>query len=215
MNSRPKHSQDAAELGGAQLDDADARYHRLTRNNSVLILVDVQIGPLWELEFATSRRRVAELAGVARRLDLPVVATTITPESWGPIIPELAELVADESVVVRGAVNAWDEREVRRAIDSTDRTKLIIAGSVLDGAVADCALAADRAGYDVYVPIDASGQSSHAGVVRLCRGGAIITTTALVIRDLLSDRTGARRAAERLSAGDMLRQRLRTWRLGG
>ena len=195
------------------------RYVRLTPSNALLVLIDQQIGPLWELEYAASRRRVVDLATVGRRLALPIVMTAIAPETWGPIIPELAEVLDGIPVAERCSVNAWDDAGVRRAIEEGGRTKLIISGSVLDVAVAMCAQSAARAGYEVYVPIDASGQASHAAVSRLCREGIIITTTALVASELLTgradERQGSRIGVERLSPDEALKRRLRTWRLRG
>jgi hypothetical protein len=198
----------------------DASYDRLTRDNAVLLLIDHQIGPLWELEFTASRRRVVELATVARRLDIPTVVSAIAPESWGPIIPELRAVLPNCSITVRRMVNAWLEPSVRGAVEATGRKKLVIAGSVVEVAVAMCALAASGAGYEVYTPIDASGQSSHPAVARMSRAGIIITTTSLVLDEILADRAGAKgRAArresanvEQLSAGELLKRRLRTSR---
>ena len=195
-------------------------YDRLTADNVVVVLIDHQIGPLWELEFNASRRRVVELATVAERLGIPTIVTAIAPENWGAIIPELRAVLGDGSVIVRRMVNAWEEPRVRRAVESTGRKKLIIAGSVVEVAVAMCALAASGAGYEVYTPIDASGQSSHPAVAGLARAGVIVTTTSLVVNEILSDSTssmgrmirGDVTRTEHMSAGEILRRRLRSCR---
>src|SRR5205085_4328857 len=195
-------------------------YDRLTADNAVVLLIDHQIGPLWELEFNASRRRVVELATVAERLGIPTIVTAIAPDNWGPIIPELRAVVGDGSVIVRRMVNAWDEPRVRRAVESTGRKKLILAGSVVEVAVAICALAASGTGYEVCTPIDASGQSSHAAVAGLSRAGVIVTTMSLVVNEILSDSTssmgrmnrGDVTTTEHMSAGEILRRRLRSCR---
>ena len=195
-------------------------YDRLTADNVVVVLIDHQIGPLWELEFNASRRRVVELATVAERLGIPTIVTAIAPENWGAIIPELRAVLGDGSVIVRRMVNAWDEPRVRRAVESTGRKKLILAGSVVEVAVAMCALAASGTGYEVCTPIDASGQSSHAAVAGLSRAGVIVTTMSLVVNEILSDSTSSRGrvihsevvATEPMSAGEILRRRLRSCR---
>ena len=195
-------------------------YDRLTGDNAVLLLIDHQIGPLWELEFNATRRRVVELATLAERVGIPTIVTAIAPENWGPIIPELRAVLADRAASVRRMVNPWDDPKVRRAVESTGRKKLIIAGSVVEVAVAMCALAAAGAGYEVYTPLDASGQSSHPAVARLSRAGVIITTTSLVVSEIVSDTASSRArairgdspGAERLSAGEILKRRLRTSR---
>lgn len=200
----------------------DASYECLTRKNALLLLIDHQIGPLWELEFASTRRRVVDLARFARELRVPTVVTAVAPETWGPIIPELQHVVGDESVIVRQMVNAWEEPRIRDAIEASGRRKLVLAGGIADVAVAVCALAAVGAGYEVYSPIDASGQCSHRALVRLSRAGVIVTTTSLVVNELAGDdwatraRTmrGEAQSPVRPSDGEMLRRRLRAARRG-
>ena len=223
LNPRPSARDDQEGAVDATMTTTAAlgtSYDRLTRENAVLLLIDHQIGPLWELEFNASRRRVVELAGVASRLAMPTIVTAIAPENWGPIIPELRRVLRDSAVTVRRMVNAWDEPRVRHAVESTGRKKLVIAGSVVEVAVALCALSASAAGYEVYTPIDASGQSGHPAVTRLSRAGVIVTTTSLVVNELLSDPTNPRAhrirgdaaGGEQLPAVEILKRRLRTSR---
>ena len=167
----------------------DSSYDPLTRHNAALLLIDYQVGPLWEPESADARRRVTELARVARGLGVPTILTTIAPERWGPIIPELAAECAGSPLIVRHSVNAWEDPRVRAAVQSTDRTKLIVAGSAAEVGVALFALAARDAGYDVYAPADASGQFSHRVVLRLSQAGVIVTTASLVATELTDDPT--------------------------
>jgi Isochorismatase family len=160
----------------------------LTPNNSALLLIDHQIGPLWELEFADTRRAVVELASFATRARLPTIVTAIDPESWGPIIPEVSEALEEAPHLVRTTINAWDDPIVREAIDCLGRTKLVIAGGAGAVGLALCALSARRAEYDVYAPIDASAEFTHELVTRLSRDGVIVTTTKLVITELAGGR---------------------------
>jgi len=86
---------------------------------------------------------------------------------------------------------------------SAARTKLIIAGSATEVAVVLCALAAAGGGYDVYVPIDASGQPTHRALVRLSRASVVVTTTSLVASELMhdeADEVSAQRRRNALSA---------------
>lgn len=161
-----------------------SQMEKLTADNAVLLLVDHQIGPLWELEFSGVRQRAAELARVARERGIPTIITAMDPEELGWIIPELTIVQPDAPVVVRSAVNAWDEPTIRGAIEATGRTKLVIAGSATEVGVVLCALAAADAGYDVYAPVDASGQPSHRALARLSGAGVTVTTTSLVLSEL-------------------------------
>lgn len=185
----------------------DPSHDRLTTDNACILLIDHQIGPLWELEFAEPRRRVVELATAARRLQLPTIITAIGLEMLGPIIPELTAANEEAPHLVRSDVNAWEDLAVRRAVEATGRTKLIIAGSAAHVGVALCAKSAVDAGYDVYAPIDASAQFSHAASVWLARAGVIITTVSLVTAEL--ETLHARRRGRGSMSHEYLTQRAR------
>ncbi|HEY2374913.1 MAG TPA: isochorismatase family protein [Gemmatimonadaceae bacterium] len=162
----------------------DSSYDRLTSDNACVLLIDHQIGPLWELEFGEARRRVVELANTARRFRLPTIITAIGIETLGPVIPELTAALGEAPHVARRAVNPWDDSRIRGGIESTRRKKLIVAGSAADVGVTLCAKSAIAADYEVYVPIDASAHFSHATSSWLSRAGAIVTTVTLVSNEL-------------------------------
>lgn len=166
----------------------DGTYERLTTQNTAVLLIDHQIGPLWELEFAPTRRAVVSFAALARQLDLPTIITAIGVETWGAVIPELSDAFPEAPHIVRSAVNAWDDPSIQSAIEASGRKKLLIAGGAAELGVAFCALAAARDGYQVYVLIEASAQLSHAAIVRLARAGVIVTTTALVASEIVRRR---------------------------
>lgn len=172
----------------------DRSYTRLTSQNAAMLLIDHQIGPLWELEFAETRRAVAALALVAQRLRLPTVITAIGVETWGAIIPELTEAFTAAPHIVRDSVNAWEEHRVRTAIERANRKKLIIAGGAGAPSITLCALSAASAGYDVYCVIDASAQLGHDAIARLSRDGIIVTTTSVVSTEVLGEHAMRRRS---------------------
>ncbi|HKW46200.1 MAG TPA: isochorismatase family protein [Gemmatimonadaceae bacterium] len=162
----------------------DAFYDRVTRDNACVLLIDHQIGPLWELEFAEARRRVVELATAARGLRIPTLITAIGVDRLGPVIPELTAAFEEAPHVARNVVNAWEDPRIRGAIERTERKKLIIAGSAADVGVALCARSAIESGFSVYVPMDASAQFSHATSSWLSRAGAIVTTVSLIVNEI-------------------------------
>ena len=163
-------------------------YDELTPENVVFLFIDQQLVPLWDLEFAELRRNVFRLAQSATSFGVPTVVTTIATEQWGPVIPELMVAAPESTFVERSTVNAWDDSGVRRAVErggSTGRrTKLVISGSITEIGVAMCAIAAARAGYEVYAVLDASGQSTHRALLGMLDAGVIVTTTALVVREM-------------------------------
>jgi len=187
---RPRIASDSDEVytNDASLIAIDTTYERMTTQNTAVLLIDHQIGPLWELEFAPTRRAVVTLATLARQLGLPTVITAIGVETWGAVIPELSDAFPEAPHIVRGAVNAWDDLTIQTAVRDTRCKKLLIAGGAAELGVAFCALSAARAGYQVYVVIDASAQLSHAAISRLAAAGVIATTASLVAAEIVHRR---------------------------
>jgi nicotinamidase-related amidase len=138
----------------------DATYDRLTRDNAVLLLVDHQVGLVAGSRYPEPqdlRKNVVGLTRASKILGVPIVATTMSDGMFGPIFPELAELLKDREIIDRSKVNPFDEPRITSSIKKTGRSKVIIAG--VDTAVCTCfpAISARNAGYAAYAAIDASG----------------------------------------------------------
>jgi isochorismate hydrolase len=106
---------------------------RLTRDNATVVLVDHQVGlysGVRDIPVGELKHNVVALATAAQVLGLPLVVTTTAADSmWGPVIPELAEVLPEGLLVIdRSTVNAWDDPRVVQAIRATGRNKLIITG---------------------------------------------------------------------------------------
>src|SRR5262245_46997003 len=157
----------------------------LTRDSSVLLLIDYQIGPLWETDAAQLRRDVAVLAKVASGLGIPTILTAFACDDWGSIIPELTGVTPSALVIQRSVLDPWSVTRVRQAIEATGRTDLIIAGLATEMCVARAALGATHDGYRVYAVLDASGhfsrQAAAAAILRMRAGGAVIANWATVL----------------------------------
>ena len=174
---------------------SDTAYRPLTSANAAVLLVDHQIGPLWELEFAATRGAVVALARLAERMRLPTVISAIGVETWGAVIPELSDAYPSAPHIVRANVNPWDEPRVRTAIEQSRRRKLVIAGGAGAPSVNLCALSAMRAGYEVYCALDASANLGHDAIARLALAGVISTTTSLLASEILSGQARRLRAS--------------------
>jgi nicotinamidase-related amidase len=130
-------------------------YDFSTSDNAALLLIDHQVG-LMQLTRDMSpeefRNNLLGLAKTAKLFELPVILTTSV--DWGPngpILPELKELFPDIEVLRRpGVINAWRWPEFRKAVDSLERKKLIIAGMTDSTCLQFPALDAVTEGYDVH-----------------------------------------------------------------
>ncbi len=140
-------------------------YEPLTRQNTAVLLVDHQIGLLTgvrDIDVPELKHNVVALAKAAKALDVPVIVTsTLRDGMWGHTIPELAEVVAEDAIIDRSTVNAWDDQRVREAVRATGATRLIIAGVSLEVCAAFPAVAALADGYQTYVA-ELSAQAAEA-----------------------------------------------------
>jgi hypothetical protein len=77
--------------------DHSKPYAPLTADNAALILVDHQVGLMTgvrDYEAGELKHNVVALAKAAKALRIPTVTTTTARDSmWGPIFPELVEVV--------------------------------------------------------------------------------------------------------------------------
>lgn len=166
-------------------------YDRLSGNNAVLLVIDHQVGLLWDANPPALKRNVLALAKAATLLGVPSVITATLPEHWGPTLPELQGALANTPAIRRTTVNAWSDPAVRSAVLATGRRKLVITGSSADTSVALTALAAASEGYDVYVAIDATGSllgdSTITGTLRMLEAGITVANTGALVIEMLGD----------------------------
>lgn len=170
-------------------------YETLTPENTAVLLIDHQAGlflGVQSMEQLLLRNNVLALAKAARALDLPTVLTTssvLGPN--GPTIPELAAVFPDLTPLDRSPINLWDDDATRAAVEATGRQKLVMAAITTDVCLVLPALAALKAGYDVYAVLDASGTWSAAAeaaaIARLAQAGAICTNWISVVAELKRD----------------------------
>jgi nicotinamidase-related amidase len=167
---------------------------RLTRDNALLFLVDHQVGlytGVRDIDVGELKHNVVGLTRAALALKLPVVVTTTTERMWGPLIPELQEVLPGVSRIERTTVNAWDDRRVVDAIEATKRKKLVITGISTDVCLAFPAITALALGYSSYAVIDASGGFSRTqvdmGVLRMVQAGVIPVGYSNVAVEILGD----------------------------
>ena len=134
------------------MPDSVRAYQPLTSENAALVLVDHQIGLMTGVrDYSTGelKHNVVSLARAARALNLPIIVTTTARDSmWGPTFPELVEALPGVKIIDRSTVNAFDDPTVAKAIERTERKKLIFAGLSLEVCAAFPAIAAVGKGYE-------------------------------------------------------------------
>lgn len=163
----------------------------LRGDRSVLLLIDHQVGPLWELESRAVRLAAVRLASAATFLRVPIIVTASECDLRGPVITELLSASRTRRPIERECVNAWGHSAVRHAVEATGRSQLIVAGLHVEHAVALTAVAAAGDGYDVTIALDSCGCLSQEGVSMalpwLRTSGVRIADTDPVINELRSE----------------------------
>ena len=174
---------------------------RLTPDNAALLLIDHQVGLLTgvrDIPVAELKHNVVALAKAAKVLGVPTIVTATSPEMWGPTIPELTEALKGVPIITRTTVNAFDHAPFAKAVETTGRKKLIIAGVSTEVCLALPAIHATSIGYDAYGVIDASGTFSETkrvtGLLRMVQAGVIVidysTTCVEMLKDNASPKAG-------------------------
>ena len=143
---------------------------------------------------------VTMLGRVATAFEVPVVLSTVyVRHGMSGTNPELREALPGVEEIDRTTMNSWEDPDFVAAVEATGRRKLILAGLWTEVCVAFPALDALRAGYDVYVVVDAIGGVSKvahdAAVERMVQAGAVPITVLGLACELQRDwgRDGADR----------------------
>jgi nicotinamidase-related amidase len=167
---------------------------RLTRDNAAVLLVDHQIGlytGVRDIDTLQLKHNVVGLTRAMQALKVPVIVTTTSEKMWGPIIPELAEVLRGAKTIERTTVNAWDDRRIVDAVRSTGRKSLIVTGISTDVCLAFPAISALADGFDTYAVVDASGGFTQTqvamGIQRMLQAGVVPVAYSNVSVEILAD----------------------------
>jgi nicotinamidase-related amidase len=129
------------------------------------------------------------LAQVAEAYGLPVVVTTRCIA--GPVVSRLTPLIDADSVITRPELAVFPCPALEAALQALHRRVLFLAGWGLGETLADAALAAQRAGYDVHIVADASWPeedgAGYRGFARMRAAGVTITTWVALLAGLSAE----------------------------
>ncbi len=175
------------------MERTPVRSEPVSPRNAVLLFVDQQEGLFGRIhEPEQTRRNLVALGQCAQLLGIPAVLTTaLAAGPNGPQLKELTETFADQEIIDRTLINAWQDGRVHDAITRTGRNKVLIAGTGLDVCAQLPALACAAEGYDAYVVLDACGrfepEPSVATVSRLTQAGVALVNTRVLVLEAMAD----------------------------
>lgn len=178
----------------------------LSPENTVIAFIDYQpeqYAGVHSIGHDELLANVTLLGRVATTFRLPVVLSTIyVRHGMGGTNPELREALPGVPEIDRTTMNSWEDPEFRAAVEATGRKRLILAGLWTEVCVAFPALDALRAGYEVYVVVDAIGGVSpvahESALQRMVQAGVRPITVLGLACELQRD--WARPEADRLRA---------------
>lgn len=176
-------------------------YDRPTADNSVLLLIDHQVGLLSSVRDTSSlaelKSNIVGLARVAKALKMPVLISSSNAQ-WqnGDTLPEIKEIFEDQPIYRRtGIINCYEDPTFRRAFEEvvkkTGRDHVIIAGVTIATCCAMPTLSMLQDGYKVFPVVDACGAwnkyEADAAILRMANAGAEPVTTFALACELQSD----------------------------
>lgn len=167
-------------------------------SDSALLLIDHQLGTMKlikNIPLDVVKRNTLALAKTAKILNIPVVLTSSQEQNiQGPLLPELEHIIPEafaDRIQRAGIVNAWNDPYFKKAVETTGRRNLIMAGVTTDVCLVYPAISARREGYQVQAVIDASGSpyeiSEEMSRRRMEREGVVLTATNTLMAELAQD----------------------------
>jgi nicotinamidase-related amidase len=163
----------------------------LSREDCILLLVDLQeslLGPCIEADQV--KGNVSVLIDIALLLDVPIFFTVHNEEKLGGLLSQLASRVAGARVYNKLEFSCLENHSINRALVETGRRTLLIAGIESHVCIFHTGARALKLGYRVHLAADAitsrSTLNREAGLRRLEKAGAIISSTEMITYELLN-----------------------------
>jgi nicotinamidase-related amidase len=170
--------------------------HLLTPQNSALLIIDyqpTQVNSIKSMDQAKLVENIVTVAKTARAYSLPIVLSTVNVRTGvnKPTVAPLLEALGNIEALDRTTINAWEDVEFRRAVQATGRRKLVMTALWTEACLSFPTLDAMRAGYEVFVVVDAVGGTSllahETALRRVEQAGAQLTSIPSVLCELQRD----------------------------
>lgn len=164
----------------------------LNGNSCVLLIIDPQtrlMPAIFEADRVT--RNCVLLLRLSQILSIPTVVTTQYAQGLGPLVSEVADAAPGITPLDKTSFGCFgDENFVAHLKQvAAGRDTLLVAGVESHVCVAQTVLAALNAGYTVHVAGDATSSRTRenweAGLYRMDRAGAVLSSTEMMIYELL------------------------------
>lgn len=163
----------------------------LKKRDAFLLVVDIQQSVLETcLEPEQLVKKISILIDIARLMEMPVVCSEQNADRLGRTIPELLEKVQASEVFNKLEFGCFQNSVLSDAMEKLERKTVILTGIQADVCIFHSGLQALEKGYKVHVIADAVSAPRkldwRIGLDRLKNAGAVISTTEMVIFELLN-----------------------------
>ncbi|MGO9019381.1 MAG: isochorismatase family protein [Syntrophobacteraceae bacterium] len=163
----------------------------LDRRDCILLLVDIQKSML---DLCAERDRTVLNAGAlieaAELFEIPVLCSVHNSAKLGGFLPELSDKILEPKMLDKLEFNCFENEGIARALLETGRKTLLLAGLEGHVCIFHTGVGALRLGYRVHIARDAvasrSASDKQTGMHRLDRAGAVLSSTEMIIFELLN-----------------------------
>ncbi|HSP57654.1 MAG TPA: isochorismatase family protein [Halomonas sp.] len=163
---------------------------RLTRERSLLLIVDMQVGLMRVIEHGEqAATEAAWLGGMAGELEVPVWITEQYPEGLGGSEPDLLEALPGSRLWQKVHFDAHAEPAFARALAESGKRQIVLCGAEAHICVMQTGLGLLEAGYEVYWLVEATASRRAAEAVlareRMVQAGAVPVSADMVAYEWL------------------------------
>ena len=180
-----------------QADIAEIARTPLAARNCALAVVDIQeklLPPIFEKERMVRNSQL--LIRLARILEVPVLLSTQYSKGLGTTIPDIASLLPDVAPLEKNEFGCFNNDAYCARVKSLpgNRNTLLVCGMESHICVAQTAMGALNSGFIVHVASDAISSRTEwnwkIGLERMRQAGAVISSTEMMIYELLRTSSG-------------------------
>jgi nicotinamidase-related amidase len=180
-----------------QSDIAEIARTPLEPRHCALAVVDIQeklLPPIFEKERMVRNSQL--LIRLAKILDVPVLLSTQYSKGLGQTVHEIASLLSETAPIEKNEFGCFNNDAYCARVKSLpgDKNTLLVCGMESHICVTQTVLGALNRGYIVHVASDAVSSRSEwnwkIGLERMRQAGAIISSTEMMIYELLRSASG-------------------------
>ncbi len=164
----------------------------LTTENTCLVIVDIQEKLLPVMANPEQVvKNTSVLIQIAKALDIPILWCQQVPKALGPTVEELSSSLDGVESINKSSFSCCGDEVFMRKIDQLKRQTAILCGIESHVCVFQTAMDLIQHGLYVHVVADATSSRTQGnktiGINRMEKEGAVITSTEMLLFELLRD----------------------------